>query len=155
MVEAVNAFIASQLASEEELKEAKATFRALDRNGDGQLTKAELLEGYTRVFGSEQDCEVDRVLSEVSASNSGVLDYTQFLAATLDSLKVVTEQNLVTAFQLFDKNGDGRISVQELQEVLGVADKKLWSRVVQEFDSNHDGFIDFEEFKRIFLQNPA
>lgn len=40
------------MASKEEKKELLKTFKALDKNGDGQLSKQELLDGYQLVLGS-------------------------------------------------------------------------------------------------------
>jgi calcium-dependent protein kinase len=37
----------SQLASKEEMNELHKAFKALDKNSDGKLSRAELIEGYT------------------------------------------------------------------------------------------------------------
>lgn len=40
------------MASKEEKNELLKTFKALDKNKDGQLSKEELMEGYGSVFGN-------------------------------------------------------------------------------------------------------
>lgn len=50
----------------------------------------------------------------------------------------------------FDANGDGRISKDELREVLRITGGFFASwksnKVLKSIDSNHDGFIDDKEF---------
>ena len=46
MQQAAMTFIVSQLANKEELHELQKAFQTLDKNSDGKLTRAELLEGY-------------------------------------------------------------------------------------------------------------
>jgi calcium-dependent protein kinase len=54
------------------------------------------------------------------------------------------------AFSMFDKDGSGFISADEVKSVLGVGknvDEKLWLDIVKEVDANGDGEISFSEFK--------
>lgn len=48
--------------------------------------------------------------------NSGTIDYGEFVAATLHLNKLEREEHLVAAFQYFDKDGSGYITVDELQQ---------------------------------------
>lgn len=50
-------YIVKQFATKEEKEELLKTFKALDKNSDGVLTKAELMEGYKR-FMSEADAHI-------------------------------------------------------------------------------------------------
>ena len=43
----------------------------------------------------------------------------EFLAATMDKSLFMKSEKLRSAFQLFDKDGNGKISPEELKEVLG------------------------------------
>ncbi|XP_073031961.1 probable calcium-binding protein CML44 [Primulina eburnea] len=60
---------------------------------------------------------------------------------------------LLKAFKVFDLNGDGFISSEELQSVLsrlGLWDKKRGQdceEMIRVYDQNLDGALDFEEFK--------
>lgn len=53
-------------------------------------------------------------------------------------------------FDFFDRNSDGVISRAELIELvevlLGEKGVGKSTKILKEFDLNHDGFIDFEEF---------
>jgi calcium-dependent protein kinase len=64
MQQAVMTFIASQLIRTEDTKELKETFQMLDLNNDGQLSREELLQGYTKILGSVKAAEeeVERIM---------------------------------------------------------------------------------------------
>ena len=49
--QATFAFIASQLLSKNEKEQIDKVFRAMDKNGDGKLSKEEIKEGYGEYFG--------------------------------------------------------------------------------------------------------
>ena len=51
---------------------------------------------------------------------------------------------------MFDKDGGGTISAQEIAQILGhnlSKDEKVWNDIINEVDLNGDGLIDFIEFK--------
>lgn len=54
-------------------------------------------------------------MSAADLDNSGTINYTEFLAATLEQSIFMREENLRNAFKLFDVNGDGKITVDELK----------------------------------------
>jgi len=84
------------------------------------------------------------------ADGSGEIDYSEWVVATMDKRKLLTNEKLEAAFNLFDKDGGGSISASEIKEVLGVGkniDEKVWNEIIMEVDSNGDGEISFLEFK--------
>lgn len=46
-------FVVSHLASDDEKKELLKVFKSIDTNGDGQLNKSELINGYKKLFPNE------------------------------------------------------------------------------------------------------
>jgi len=142
--------IASQL-SETQITALRDTFYALDTNGDGFLTAMELTEGLYSAGFKEIPPDLKQIMEEVDADGSGVIDYTEFIAATLDR-KVYIEENVCwAAFRVFDRDGSGKISKEEIAHVLGDGDvravgMKDLAEVMQEIDTDGDGEIDFQEF---------
>jgi len=142
--------IASQLG-ESQIKALRDTFTTLDHNGDGLLTAAEMKEGLQKAGLKEIPEDLKQILKEVDSDGSGVIDYTEFLAATLDKKVYMAEDVCWQAFRIFDRNGDGKISKEEIKMVLNsdevkdAAGKEL-AEIMDEIDKNGDGNIDFNEF---------
>jgi calcium-dependent protein kinase len=54
----------------------------------------------------------------MDTNNNGVLDYTEFIAACIHSYGYCKEGQLKSAFEYFDADGSGKITVEELKEAL-------------------------------------
>merc|ERR1712190_143181 len=109
--------IANQL-NEDQIKALRDTFMSLDGNGDGKLTVNEMKEGITKAGLKEIPQDLAQIMEDVDSDGSGVIDYTEFLAATLDKRMYLKEDVCWSAFRVFDRNGDGKISQEELKQVL-------------------------------------
>merc|ERR1711865_1287891 len=142
--------IASQLG-EEQIKTLRDTFMKLDSNGDGKMTVAELKEGISKAGLKEIPPDLKAIMDDIDADGSGEIDYTEFLAATLDKKTYMQEDVCWNAFKNFDRNNDGKISQEELKIVLGdtsvqnVCSAEV-AEILKSYDGNGDGVIDFQEF---------
>ena len=69
-------YLVSYLSTREEKNELMKTFKALDLNGDGQLSRDELIAGYEKIMGTrEAEREVDNIMATVDTNKSGFIDY--------------------------------------------------------------------------------
>ncbi|KRW98898.1 Protein kinase-like domain [Pseudocohnilembus persalinus] len=134
-------FIVSQIVSKEEKEELTKTFKYLDKNQDGRLSKMELVEGYAKVYGDKEkaSAHVERIMEMVDTNNSGVVDYTEFLMAAISREQMLSRQKIEMAFKMFDSDGNGQITREELQSLIGEIDDSFWKQILQECDTNKDG----------------
>lgn len=58
------------------------------------------------------------ILQQVDIDGNGYIDYSEFVMACIKTEELLSEQNLKKAFNLFDKDGDGSITVKELESIL-------------------------------------
>ena len=149
-------FITTQLLTKEQTVQLRDVFRSLDRNGDGRLSKEELIYAY-RAHNSVQKSQeiVEHVMKTVDVDKNGFIDYSEFIAASMNFQTLICRANLEQAFRAFDKDGSGSISVSELKELLGFGQDihdTAWDKIISEVDQNSDGEIDLKEFINMMLQ---
>ncbi len=81
------------------------------------------------------------------------IDYQEFIAAASDHQKLTSQANLEAAFKLFDRDGSGKLSADELRSVFDTSgtrkDQSLWQEIMREVDRDGDGVISFQEFSEV------
>jgi calcium-dependent protein kinase len=151
---AVLNYIATQL-SDNEIAELVNLFNRLDTNRDGMLSVTEFTDSLSSCEKLSSN-EIDRIARSVDLDGSGTIDYTEFLAATLDQKLYCNEEKLWNAFKRFDIENTGKISADNLRHVLDseglVDDPEVWDDVIRESDKNRDGVIDFEDFLKMMQE---
>jgi len=138
--------------SEKEIENLKQIFISLDADNSGTLSVQELTEGLKRLGWKELPCDLQQIIADVDSDGSGFIDYTEFIAATMDKRLYMKEDICWAAFRVFDLDGNGKISQDELKQVLGMPDveetvgKETVQALLDDVDLNGDGEIDFDEF---------
>ena len=150
-------FIVNQLISKEERKELVKQFQEWDTNGDGVLSREEIIEGYRKTYGAVDENEIDNMMMSIDLDGNGVIDYNEFLSCAFNRDKIMSKDNLELTFKAFDSDGSGKISVDELMTIFtkgdkGHANREVFEKMVKEADENGDGEISFQEFKTIMAK---
>ena len=147
-------YIVNNLLSKEEKNDLLELFQQFDANGDGVLTKEEILNGYKTIMPfDDAEKEVERIMNEVDIDKSGTIDYNEFVLATINKQKLLNKEKLEATFKMFDKDGSGSISSDEIKSVLGKhVDEKVLDDMIKEVDINGDGEISLVEFKEMMLK---
>jgi len=157
--EATWVFLVSYFSTKEEKEKLLETFRALDLDHDGQLTKEELKQGYLKIMGMSNELaeeEAERTMRTLDTNKSGSIDYSEFVNATINKTNLLKKDRLEAAFKMFDRNGDGRISADEMRFLFNEGKthgipEKVWDEWISQVDKNSDGGISIEEFKEMMV----
>jgi len=108
------------MLSKTKKEELAKVFKAFDKNGDGRLSMDEVKQGYLDHYGKVMsDDEVEKMFKSVDSDNSGFIDYTEFVVAAMNEQELNSNEFLQAAFKMFDKDGSGVISADEIKTVLG------------------------------------
>lgn len=94
-------------------------------------------------------------MEQIDLNGNGLIEYSEFVAACSNFYQMLTEKHLKQAFDLFDLDLNGQITPRELKHILGNKDHEIpdedWEKLIEEFDTNGDGMINFSEFKGMML----
>ena len=146
-------------------EELRKVFSTFDKNGDGFITRQELKESLMNIRIFMSDVEIDDIVLKFDSNGDGLIDFEEFCLLTSESMGGQIggsveegdeeEVNLKEAFDVFDKDKDGLISVEELAGVLtslGLTEgKKIQEckEMIRKVDMDGDGVVNFDEFKRM------
>ncbi len=141
---AVLVFIASRL-NESDIKNLKETFNSIDKNQDGTLTLEEIKSGVSQLKNNS-NLNIEEIFKSIDTDGSGVINYTEFLAASIDQNVYLKEERLYEAFKMFDKDDSGKISIDEVKQIMKEDDDAKIQEIIKKYDLNNDGEIDYAEF---------
>lgn len=147
-------YLATQVMSEEDKGELQKIFTTIDKNGDGKLSREELINGFMS-FGepySKAVRKVNEIMDSLDTDKNGYIGYSEFLMALMDKKQMLSRANLIQAFNTFDRNKDGYIVASEIKTLLGIGQdysEETWGEIVNEIDKNQDGKISFKEFEEM------
>ncbi|MFS7908370.1 putative protein kinase CAMK-CDPK family [Helianthus anomalus] len=148
--------IASKL-SEDEIAGLKQMFKMIDTDNSGNITFEELKIGLKNFGANLEEYEIHDLMQAADINNNGIIDYEEFVAATLHLNKVYKEDSIYAAFSYFDKDGSGFITVNEIQQSckeLGIDESQI-DDIIKEADLNNDGRIDYNEFVAMMQKESA
>lgn len=77
---------------------------------------------------------------QADADGNGTIDYGEFIAATMHINRLDREEHLYSAFQHFDKDNSGYITMEELEQALrefGMNDGRDIKEIISEVDGDN------------------
>ena len=142
----------SFLLTGDEFEKIRDDFLQIDRDGDGQLSREEILE----VLEDKKEENLDFMMRLMDTDSSGAVEFHEFLEimAFLNFDKRLNKRSAGQFFRALDKDGDGFLTVAEIQyfyEMIGSKGEtdptpEEIKILVKDLDTDGDGKIDFEEF---------
>ena len=125
-------------------------------NLDGKLSKEELKYAFKEAGVEMESEQLNKVIQSIDFDGNGFIEYEEFIRVALPKERLFTEKNLKIAFDMFDLDKNGTISLNEFKEILGikkVKDKNVNKELLKEIPIKGNEEMTFEQFKKIFLNN--
>lgn len=134
------------------------TFMLFDHDSDGMLSQSEFKKLIETVGQPLTNEEIEHLLDQYLNEGNNQIDYNSF-CKILDNMfnSDNSKEELIKAFQIFDKNKSGYISAVELKGIMSTFTKLLSPDEVVEMirsaEPDFNGDIDYNEFcSRIFTR---
>mmetsp|Transcript_27208 Transcript_27208/g.51296 ORF Transcript_27208/g.51296 Transcript_27208/m.51296 type:complete len:801 (+) Transcript_27208:119-2521(+) len=149
----------ASLLSKEQLIAAHDAFCALDTDGDGIVSVAEIRDRLRKDSQQTLIPGVDRILRDMDRACKNHFDdctYTEFLAANLDRERYIKEAVCRAAFSVFDQDCDGFITKTELTagEMFGKMTEPEVATLVADLATKGHEHVEFEDFMKMMQEVP-
>lgn len=150
----------ADLLSVDQITELRSTFGMFDRDGDGNITLAELTEALRALGQNVAREDVRQMVEEADLDANGVVDFPEFLALVANRLNDAeeAENDLVEAFKFYDLNNTGYITATNLMYAMAKLGCRLTpeeaDEMIREADLDMDGKLNYRDFRRVMVQAP-
>ncbi|KAJ2056090.1 calmodulin-like 3 [Coemansia sp. S146] len=138
--------------TEEQRDHLKEFFTLFDKDGDGSITTTNL-SAMLKTFGQNpSNAELQDMVKRVDPNGDGTIDFEVFLALIQNHF---TENELRDALNIFDKDGNVIVNMNELRQAMANREEKPTDAeidaMIQEAGSDKDGPIDIKELVKLLL----
>ncbi|KZV40794.1 calcium-dependent protein kinase 16-like [Dorcoceras hygrometricum] len=144
---------------EEEIADLRDQFDAIDMDKSGAISLEEMRQALAKDLPWKmKDSRVLEILQAIDSNTDGLVDFTEFVAATLHVHQLEEhnsekwQQRSRAAFEKFDVDGDGFITPDELR--MHTCLRSSVDPLLEEADIDKDGKISLSEFRRL-LRNAS
>lgn len=138
-----------------EVEDLEKLFKKIDSDGNGTI-KLEELAAVLKEKLNISDEEALRIFKRMDQTGDSEIHYSEFLASTLQARVVLDESWIRQAFQRFDVDNTGYISLSNLKEIFGERyDDIRIKEILDSCDLNHSGDIDYDEFLAAITRDDA
>uniref|UniRef100_A0A3B0N8N4 non-specific serine/threonine protein kinase n=1 Tax=Theileria annulata TaxID=5874 RepID=A0A3B0N8N4_THEAN len=101
--------------SDRELAPLTNAFESLDKDGDGVLSLAEVANGLKH--SRQSSFNIQQIVKGIDTDQSGIIEYTEFVAAAIDARLYNQKDFFKRAFNIFDTDRDGKITREDMYRV--------------------------------------
>lgn len=139
---------------DEQLIEFKEAFALFDRDGSG-LIPTRVLGTIMRSLGiCPTETEIADIIKEADPQKTGFINFENFYkVVSIKSRNTDCVDEIIEAFRVFDREGNGIITADELKHIMTSLGEKMTEdeadEMVREADIYGNGEIKYEEFVRV------
>jgi calcium-dependent protein kinase len=153
---AVLAYLVHQNTNEKKCINASYLFNEIDLNKDGKLEPEELEAAFIKYYDLtpiQAKKKANSIFLNIDTDNNGFIESEEFIRACLNPDTFTSDKYLLAAFNYFDNDKNGSISISEVEEKFFQNSKNKnentrmqLRQMFNQIDINNDGEISFEEF---------
>ena len=138
-----------------EYTDASKLFNSLDLDHDGKLDKTELKNAFIKYFSLSEEQAINKVnyiFKNIDTDKNQLLESEEFIRGCINPDIFYSPKYLKVAFDHFDIDCNGKISISEIEEKffqnskIGSKSKEKLQIMFNQIDINKDGYISFDEF---------
>ena len=108
------------------VKDLQDIFDQFDKDKDGKISGKELANAMVSMGQNPTDDEINEMMREVDLNQDGLIDFDEFMILmTKSSPDTQTEEEVINAFRVFDKEGNGLIASSELKHIMMTIGDKM------------------------------
>ena len=142
----------AETLDDRDIAHLKEAFNQYDTDGDGTISIVEMRNALTH--GKSKLKNIDQnFLDSLDIDGDGMIDYSEFLVATMRTKHWHTTERLRLAFDQLDVDNSGQLDRDEVRSALGGNDDALADEIINQFDVDGDGMISFEEFESMMTSD--
>ena len=137
-------------------EEYKKVFESYSKGQEGNVNKQELANIFKAINIDASDEEIKEIIKKMDLEDKKEINYDEFLTIINQKEKDVDEEEeVLKAFKVFDKEGNGLININELKDIM-LSMGNNWSEneineMFAEADIDMDGYINYEDFVRTMM----
>lgn len=93
-----------QLVDKTEMNNLHRAFKVLDKDSDGKLSMTEIKDAYQTYISLDNIGmdEIEQIIKKVDVDGNSFIDFSEWVVATINKQKLLTQDNLEFSFSLFD-----------------------------------------------------
>ena len=142
---------------DKELHKIRQAFSSFDKDGNGAITLEEINKAFDSLHKHYSENNIKHVLAHVDLNQDGYITFHEFLSLYKRLLqKERQERKMKKAFQIFDSDNSGHISLNELKNVMeqvgGELNELELNQMLKKADVNGDTQIDYQEFIQLLKE---
>ena len=143
--------------TEMEIALYKEAFQIFDKHSEGYISSNELGTIMSSLGFNISDEDLNEITNIYdNEQNNNMIDFISFLGIISKKKgNIYKEEDLIDAFRIFDKEGNGKISSKELLYVMMSSgedfNENYIKELINESSIEHDEFIDYQKFVKLLI----
>lgn len=158
----VLSYMSSQhpILTSEEQHQVNIIFKQFDKDNDGRLGLDDVVKAFKEFYPKQSkfinEKDMLEIINKSDTNGDGYIDIAEWHTIAISHRRILSDEQLNWAFKYFDTDGCGKITLDHIKKTLKLTDDqfdlKYWSDLINEFNQDRNGKINFEEFKAMMSQ---